>query len=198
MRWTSSGDRYGAVAIAIHWLTAAAVIGLLVSGFVAAGQADLEAKASILRVHAVMGSGVLMLTVLRIIWWLGFDRRPAAQVKSGAQAAVARITHLAFYPLLIGMGASGIAMLALSGAAAVLYFGGAGPLPDFDQLAPRTAHGIFAFALLGLVALHIAAALFHQFVVRDGLLARMGLFAWPKAGDASSSASGRATAHQAR
>jgi cytochrome b561 len=181
MRWKSSGDRYGAVAIAIHWLTAFAVIGLLTSGLIVAGLTDSEAKASILSVHVPMGVLVLTLTVARIVWWLGFDRRPAvAEMKSQTQAALARFTHLAFYPLLIALGASGVALIALSGAASVLFFSAAGPLPDFWQFAPRAPHMIFAYALIALVALHVAAALFHQFAKQDGLLARMGLFAWPR------------------
>jgi cytochrome b561 len=102
-------------------------------------------------------------------------------VKSGSdvQVMAAKVVHAAFYPLLLAVAASGIAMIALSGAAAVLFFGAAGSLPDFWAYAPRAPHMIFAYALIGLVVLHIAAALFHQFVKRDGLLARMGLFAWP-------------------
>lgn len=179
MRWKSSGDRYGAVAISIHWLTAFAVIGLLISGLVLADESDPSVKASILRVHVPIGVAVLTLTLLRIVWWLRVDRRPAAVVQSGAQATLARLTHLAFYPLLLGLGASGVAMMVLSGAAAVLFFGAAGPLPDFWQYAPRGPHGLMAYALIVLVAAHVGAALLHQFVWRDGLLARMGLFRWP-------------------
>jgi cytochrome b561 len=45
---------------------------------------------------------------------------------------------------------------------------------NFDALAPRQAHGALAEILLLAIALHIAAALYHQFVRRDGLFARMG------------------------
>lgn len=180
MRWKSSGDRYGAVAMMIHWLTAAAVLGLLVSGLVMAAQTDPEAKRAILVVHAPVGSLVLLLTLIRIAWWMFADRRPAAaEAESRAQKALARIVHVAFYPVLIGLGASGIATLVLSGAAPALL--GQGVLPAFDGLAPRSAHGLAAWALIGLIALHVAGALYHQFIRRDGLLARMGLPAWPKA-----------------
>jgi cytochrome b561 len=186
MRWKSSGDRYGAVATMIHWLTAFAVISLLISGLVIAGETDPAAKAALLRVHVPMGVLVLVLTITRVAWWIFFDRRPDA-VKPGstAQMMAAKIVHIAFYPLLLAVAASGIAMIALSGAAAVLFFGAAGPLPDFWDFAPRAPHMVFAYALIGLVVLHIAAALFHQFIKRDGLLARMGLFAWPRLGRAS-------------
>lgn len=192
MRWKSSGDRYGAVAMMIHWLTAFAVAGLLVSGLVAAGETDDVVKATILRVHVPFGVLVLVLTLVRIAWWVAFDRRPAAaQSESRTQMALARIVHLAFYAVLIALGASGIAMLALSGAATTLFFGREGPLPDFTIYAPRTAHGIFAWVLIGMITAHVGAALFHQFIKRDGLLQRMGLFAWP-ARDASAARTSRA------
>jgi cytochrome b561 len=174
MRWKSSGDRYGAVAITIHWLTAAAVIGLLISGLVMAGTTDPEAKKAILTVHAPVGMLVLVLTLVRIGWWLLADRRPApAGSGSQAQELVARLVHLAFYPILLVLGASGIAMLVLSGALSALT--GEGPLPDFSELLPRAPHGLAAWALIGLAALHVAAALYHQLVRRDRLLARMGV-----------------------
>jgi cytochrome b561 len=53
--------------------------------------------------------------------------------------------------------------------------GAAGPLPDFDTLAPRAVHGATAFLLLGLATAHVAAALYHQAVRRDRLLGRMGI-----------------------
>ena len=95
MRLKSSGDRYGAVAIAIHWLSAAAVIGLLTSGLIMAGTADPVLKKSILLVHAPMGTLVLLLTLVRIAWWMFLDHRPAAAAaESRTQKALARIDRL--------------------------------------------------------------------------------------------------------
>lgn len=176
MRWKSSPERYGTVAIAIHWITALAVIGLLASGFVAAGQTDDLAKAAILRVHATIGSVVLALTLARIAWWLTADTKPAPQAGLPRwQVRASGLVHTLLYAAILVMGFSGIGMLALSGAAAILWFGADLPLPDFDQYPPRAAHGLGAFFLLGLAGFHIAAALHHQFVSRDRLLARMGV-----------------------
>jgi cytochrome b561 len=52
---------------------------------------------------------------------------------------------------------------------------GGTPLPDFSTVTPSVVHGLAARLLIGLLILHIAAALFHHFVRRDRLLARMGL-----------------------
>jgi cytochrome b561 len=174
MQWKSSERRYGAVAMAIHWASAAAILGLLASGFIAANDTDPGTKAAILRIHAAAGILVLLLTLARIAWWALADVRPALPGgTSGFQARAARLVHNLFYVVILAMAASGIAMLALSGAVAILYFGAPGPLPDFETLPPRAAHGFGAWAMLALLALHLGAALFHQLVMRDRLLARI-------------------------
>ena len=72
------------------------------------------------------------------------------------------------------MAGSGVAMSVLAGLPQIV-FGGVGSLPaNFDALPPRAVHGIVAKLLALAIGLHIAAALYHQFVRRDGLLSRMG------------------------
>ena len=93
----------------------------------------------------------------------------------GWQIGTERAVRVLVYALLLVMAASGIATLALSHAAGVLFFGAPLPLPNFWRFPPMNAHFIAAIALLALAALHIAAALYHQFYRRDRLLARMGL-----------------------
>jgi cytochrome b561 len=164
------------VAIAIHWVTAIALVGLLISGTQAAGNPDPVAKAAVLRVHAVVGAAVLVLTLVRIGWWWLVDRKPDEPAGTPRwQAAAARLVHRLLYVVIIVMGASGIAMVALSGAGEVLFGSSPRPLPDFTAYPPRAPHGAGATALMVLAALHAGAALYHQFVLRDRLLARMGI-----------------------
>ncbi|RTL64374.1 MAG: cytochrome B [Hyphomicrobiales bacterium] len=168
----SRADRYGAVAVSIHWLSAILLLVLLGSGFRAANAASTVAKAELLRLHVPVAIAVLLLIVLRIVWWFAFDKRPDGVPGSPAwQEFVARGVHLLFYVVILGMIASGIGMIAISGAARAI-FGGA-TLPDFWTYPPRLPHGVGAKLLVGLLVLHVAAALYHHFVVRDGLLWRM-------------------------
>jgi cytochrome b561 len=172
MSLKSRADRYGAVAISIHWLSAMLIVLLLGSGFRAANAASAVAKAELLRVHVPVALAVLVLTVLRIVWWLVFDRRPDGVAGSPAwQEFAARAVHVLFYVVILGMIASGIGMIVLSGAGPAIFGGAA--LPDFWTYPPRVPHGIGAKLLVGLLGLHVAAALYHHFVVRDGLLWRM-------------------------
>lgn len=172
----STPERYGTVAIAMHWVTALAVFALLGSGFRAAGMVDLSAKASLLRVHIVLGLSVLVLTVLRVIWWVLVDRKPADPAGTPRwQVVAAHAVHGLFYLVIAGMAASGIGMMALSGAGDILFGGSTATLPDFTLFLPRGPHGLGAFLLVVLILAHVGAALYHQFVLRDRVLARMGL-----------------------
>lgn len=169
----STATRYGSVAIAIHWVSAVAIIALLISGTVMAGAVG-EAKRSILPIHATIGSLVLLLTLVRIGWWVWGDKRPQpVPNQPRMQELAARIVHGLLYAGIIVLGASGIATLALSGAIPALLSGA--PLPDFSGLLPRLTHGIVGKAMIALLVLHVGAALYHQFIRRDRLLGRMGI-----------------------
>lgn len=172
----SSPTRYGSVAIAIHWLTAIAIFGMLASGLSAANSLDQAAKLNLVRVHAIMGVLVGVLTLLRIVWWLAFDRRPQdAPGMPRWQALAAHLVHYALYAVILVMVASGMATIALSGAGAQLTGAAPLPLPDFNLAPPFTVHGLVARLLIVLLIGHIGAALWHQLIRRDRLLARMGL-----------------------
>ena len=86
-----------------------------------------------------------------------------------------RAVHLLFYIVIIGMGTSGIGMLALSGAGPTIFPGAPAALPDFHDYPPRTPHGLGARLMVLLFVVHAAGALYHQFVKKDGLLRRMWL-----------------------
>ena len=175
MTMKSTPAEYGIVARAMHWGIAAAILGMIGSGLAAERAAGTLAAENILRFHAATGIAVLALTILRMVWWAAFDRRPQPLPMPRWQAVAARGTHLALYVLVLALAASGIAMMALSGAGYVLFAGAPGPLPDFATLPPRAPHGVFGWLLIGLVVLHVAAALYHRFVLKDRLLTRMGL-----------------------
>lgn len=176
----STATRYGSVAIAIHWLTAVLIVLLFATGLLAAGQTDPAAKLALVRAHLPMGVGIALLTLLRLIWWLAADpSRPRLPADQPAwQRATARATHLALYLIVLVSAGSGIATIVLSGALSAIVDGAV--LPDFHAVLPRAVHGIVARLMLGLLALHIGAALYHQFVRRDHLLARMGLGRQPE------------------
>jgi len=169
----STSDRYGSVAITIHWLTAILIVVLLSTGFNAADSADSAAKAQFLRVHIPLAIVVFLLTIFRVFWWVARDRKPdPVPGLPRWQELLARNVHFFIYLIIFVMAGSGIGMMVLSGAGPVV-FGGGGTLPDFRDYAPRAPHGIGANLLVLLLLAHIGAALYHQFIRRDGLISRM-------------------------
>ena len=172
----SSAQKYGSVAIAIHWLTALAIVLMLASGLNAGNMPDGAQKLGLLRFHAITGMLVGVLTLLRILWWLLFDKHPENPPGTrGPQLWAARLVHLGLYVVILVMVSSGFATVILTGANLQLFGNAPLPLPDFSLAPPFTVHGIVARLLIALLLAHIGAALWHQFARRDRLLARMGL-----------------------
>jgi cytochrome b561 len=86
---------------------------------------------------------------------------------------LAWLSHRLFYIAVFGMAGSGL-FLALQTGLPFIVLGGHGTLPpDFWVYPVRTVHYVFSRLLMGLIALHVAGALYHTFVLRDGLLRRM-------------------------
>lgn len=169
----SSETSYGSVAVTIHWLSAILIIVVLGTGFRAGSLTDPGAKVDVLRVHASLAIVVILLTLARIVWWWFADRRPDPVAGLPRwQHISARVVHILFYVVILSMGASGIGMLVLSGAGPVV-FGGEGQLPDFWNFLPRVPHGIGARLMVALLVVHASAALYHQYIRRDGTLRRM-------------------------
>lgn len=172
MTLKGNAGRYGILAATLHWVSAAAILGMVALGFAAANSADGGRTAGLLRVHVPLGLLVLALTVARLVWWL-LDRRPAAPAGPRWQRIAGRVNHAAMYGIVLLMGVSGIGVMVLSGAAAILFSGAVTAMPHFFDFAPMRAHALGAIVLVALFGLHVSAALYHQFYRRDHLLARM-------------------------
>ncbi len=161
------------VAVALHWLTAVLIVMLLASGFRADDTTDAAAKIALLRVHAPLGLLILALTLFRIVWWLGVDNKPPPLDRTQRWPnRLASAIHFLLYAVIVLMAASGLGMMILSSAHNTLWLG-TGTLPDFFTYAPRVPHGIGANLMLALLAIHILAALYHHFILRDATLRRI-------------------------
>lgn len=169
-------SRYHPALVALHWLLALMILGALVAGTVILEGTpnDDPFKLTSLAMHMSLGIAILVLMLVRLGVRLSTAKPPEADTGSALLNVGARATHWLFYLLVLGITASGIVMANLAGLPAIVFGGSGDPLPaDFDDLAPRAVHGVLT-TLLGLLILaHVAAALWHQFVRRDGLFARM-------------------------
>jgi cytochrome b561 len=161
--------RYPRSMVALHWLIAVLVLLGLIGGtfFVDELKNDDPAKLGALAGHMIIGGSILILMALRLIIRLRANIPPHANTAS-------MLAHWGLYALIFVMAGSGIAMSLLTGLPDIVFFG-KGALPaTFEGLAPRAVHGIVANILIALVALHIAAAIWHAAVKKDGVMQRMG------------------------
>ena len=159
----------------LHWLIASLVIAALFLGtFVMARLHNSDpAKTFALLKHMAAGGLILVLTVLRLL--IRPQTRRPAPVYSGITLAdrLVPYVHRIFDLLVLTMIVSGVAIALETGLPGVV-FGGNGALPEsFSALPAHTLHVIVARLLAAFVALHVVGALYHQFILRDGLLARM-------------------------
>ena len=170
--------RYHPVAIAFHWLLAAAIV---VSFGVGLYMTELPLSPQRLKLynwHKWAGVTILALSALRLLWRL--THRPPVDLPMPAwQRSAAHMTHHALYLLFFAVPLAGWAYSSAAGFPVVVY--GVLPLPDFvpaDKAlaeALKPLHKYLAYLLALLVAGHVGAALKHHFVDRDRLLHRM----WP-------------------
>jgi cytochrome b561 len=170
--------RYSRIAVALHWLLAAALAASFCVGVFMSDLATSPLKLRLYNWHKWAGITILALSGLRLLWRLTHRPPPDVAMPHWQQRA-AHLTHGLMYGLFFAVPLAGWAYSSAAGFPVVLF--GVLPLPDFMPADKTLAealkpwHGNLAFALAALVLLHAAAALKHHFVDRDGLLGRMWL-----------------------
>ena len=169
-------NRYHGALVALHWLLAILLIVALAMGTFALKTVPNSSpdKLSALQGHMIAGGLILLLTLARLVTRVKTAHPAPASTGNAVLDRLSTPIHWGLYGLVLVMAGSGIAISVMSGLPGIV-FGGVGTLPaDFDAFPPRAVHGIVAKLLMLAIALHVGAALYHQFVRRDGLLSRMG------------------------
>lgn len=173
------GQTYTRGAIAFHWVIAALIVLNFVLVWSAEGAPRPEQQ-QIMANHKAVGLTVLILSVLRILWRIVHPPVPLAESLKPWEAALAKVVHASFYFLIVAIPFTGWAMVSAgSGGMPVSYFG-LFDIPGLPFTADRQKSGVFhevhellAILALALLALHVAGALKHDFLDRDGNLGRM-------------------------
>ena len=178
---TQRAARYGATAMALHWVLGLAIVAVFCVGWYMTGLPFSPQRLKLYNWHKWAGVAILLLSLLRLVWRLT-HRPPALPAKVQAamprwqQAAHHGVHHL-LYALFFIVPLLGWAYSSAAGFPIV--FLGLVPLPDFMPVDKALAeaikpwHGWSAYLLAVLVALHVGAALKHQLIDRDGLIGRM-------------------------
>lgn len=169
-------QRYHPLLVSLHWLMALMILMALALGGLGLANmpADSVDKVQAVGGHMVFGLGIGVLLVIRLITRLTTTHPPKARTGVAMLDRIGAWTHWAFYVLVAGMVLTGLAMAVGADLFAIAFGGAAETLPpELAGLPQRAAHGMIALALAALIALHIAAALYHQIFLKDGLLRRM-------------------------
>ena len=169
-------ERYHPLLVTLHWVMALMVlISLAAGGLILENMAnDNPDKILALTGHMSAGMVIGALLILRLVTRLRTRMPPRATTGNAFLDRIAYWTHRGFYVLIAGMVLTGLATALGAGLFPIVFGGAAEALPaELSTLPQHAAHGWIAAALATLVALHVAAALYHHLVLKDGLLRRM-------------------------
>ncbi len=168
---------WGLVSRIFHWLMALMIITLLTVGLIMTDMSPSEQKWQLYNLHKAAGVTVLGLAIARLVWRLSqpIPLLPATLPKW--QAIASRLNIFLLYCLLFCMPLSGFVM-SVFGGHDISYFGiftikaFTHTQTDLSKTS-HTLHIFLGYVVIFSVCLHIAAALYHHFILKDHVLSRM-------------------------
>lgn len=174
----AEGTRYTRTAVVLHWLIAAAVFVQIGLGLWMIGipKSPPGVRAYWFNVHKSIGITIGLLVIARLLWRLAHRPPPLPGTMAPWQRMAAKLSHFALYGCLIVQPLSGYLGSSFT-KYPIKYFGYT--LPHWGSDAPvlkelmSQVHFVTACILITLIVLHIAAALKHRFIDRDGVFERM-------------------------
>jgi superoxide oxidase len=168
--------RFDGVSIGLHWATVILIVAMFASAWSIGLAGDAAAR---LTLHRSTGVILWFLAIARLAWRLRFAGRPPLPAHLPAvQRLAATLVEGALYVLLLTQPLTGLAQTLARGKPFQLFVFQAPALLARDKPMTRLfheTHELSAWVLLGLIGVHIAAALFHRFGLRDRVLQSM----WP-------------------
>ncbi len=180
----NSDTSYGWPANTFHWVMALLILGMLAVGLYMAGLKGMSPdKLKLYGLHKSTGIIVLFLAFLRLTWREVNYQPKIPETKKVAPGIfklmefAAKFTHALIYVLMFAMPLSGWLMSSALGFPVSVY--GEFTMPnliapdkDLGHLLEK-AHDYMAYTLIALLCMHVGAALFHHFILRDTVLRRM-------------------------
>ena len=178
--------RYSNVAIAFHWATAALVLTQLALGFMFAefilkGPTHTE----ILAWHKAVGALILVLSLARLGYRLQNPPPPFPAELPRWRRTAAEANQWFFYVMLVVLPVTGLLLVSGRSKDGTTSFIGGTKVPVIPGIArpagevSGTAHVVLVYVTIALLCLHVAAALYQQFVEHDRTAARMPPFKAP-------------------
>ena len=167
---------YGFVAKTLHWLIFVLMFAEYVVGELMPHIRPSTPNVGLVAWHVSIGTAILFFMIVRLLW--RFARPvPLLSTIPAWQNRLAHVTHLGLYLIIIVMIVLGWAAASYEGWDVRLF--GIVSLPALAAKGTRWAHDsgdvhdYLAYVLLGIIALHVIAALYHYYFMRDRVLQRM-------------------------
>jgi cytochrome b561 len=159
----------------LHWTMSAAIFLML---FIGIGMVSTikPAHLTLLSIHKPLGIAILILVIVRLIVRLTRGTPPLPSDLPPLMKFAAHASHWALYALMIAMPLIGWGMLSAAGDPVVvagIHLPSILPMDGAMHGVLRQAHTWLALVLFALVLAHLAAALFHALVRRDGVFESM-------------------------
>lgn len=173
MTWFDTHLRYGSISQLLHWLIAFLLLAMFAGGW---GREFLppDYRAAALAVHKLTGILILGIAMVRVLWRV-VSITPSQS--SSWRARAAKGAHFLLYAMMLLMPLSGWAMTSAQGRTIIFPWIGALPsLVASDKslaIIFQDVHETSAVIFAGLIGLHVAAACWHRFVLKDNIMARM-------------------------
>ncbi len=168
--------RYSSTAMVLHWLLAILLVSMIGVGWYMMSIEDEPGAGWFFVLHKSVGIVVFALVAWRLTWRLLHPPPPLPASVPAWQERVAKASHRLLYAAMIAMPLIGLTGAAFS-KSGVAFFGLAIPrlvAPNHDLAEVFFgAHSVVAWILVALMALHVAAALKHLIVDKDGVFQRM-------------------------
>ncbi|NNU79448.1 cytochrome b [Halovulum dunhuangense] len=173
-------QKYTRTARVLHWAVAVLVIATLpVGGYMLTEGLARPTQDALFIFHKNVGVLILLLMLARLGWRLTHPAPPLPESVPPLQARIAGLTHWALYAAVLFMAFSGYVRVRAGGfPIEALDALGIPPLvPRSDSLAEtaKAAHATARLVVIGLVAIHVGAALHHAILRKDGVFSRI----WP-------------------
>ncbi|MET0291138.1 MAG: cytochrome b [Steroidobacteraceae bacterium] len=170
-----STRHFNVLARLLHWTMAVMILAMLFIGV--AMVSSLTERPWLIDLHRPLGIAIGVLVLVRLANRLLHKPPPLPSDLPAVQVFAAKASHWLLYGLMIAMPLLGWATLSASGFPVTLFAGVAlPPIAPHDAslyTTLRTAHGVLAGVLFLTVLVHLAAALFHAWVRRDGVFSSM-------------------------
>lgn len=174
----ASEAAYDPVARALHWIVAGFAVIIVALGWAIPGAPrESESRELLLSLHRSFGILIIATVLFRAFWRLSHPPAPLPPSVAWIEVWAAHANHLLLYVFFVVQPLTGYINAAAAGHA-VNFFG----LVNIPALVPEdpalsqianALHLAGQFVIYALVAVHIAAALMHALIRRDGVLDRM-------------------------